>query len=214
MGKTRKRHLILLIVLFLLTGVSVQLQTERAVERKSVRLQKQLEKVPGYRHSETFYLDQGIVSVLDLDDHISAEYEKDGRRVALYVGYYLSSNKVSAAHSPLACIPAQGWTLTAPAGQLLQVGNNRVKYNSTVATRDQRRELVLYWYQAHDKTETETYKNKINTLFNLIRSEKQDHAFVRVTIPIGESGLEEARVAGREFISAFYPVFLSYVTSR
>ncbi len=213
MGKTREKGLILLIVLFLLTAISVYLRSEQVEAQKTARLEEHLVTVPGYSHAATLPLDQGTVSFLDLDDYIWTEYEKGGRRVSLYVGYYFSSDKISAAHSPLVCFPGQGWTLTVPTVQLLQVGNHSVKYDEMVASLDQRRELVLYWYQAYDKTENTIYKNKINTLFNQITGEKQEHAFVRVSIPIGESGIEEARTAGRDFVAAFYPAFLSYITS-
>jgi EpsI family protein len=78
---------------------------------------------------------------------------------------------------------------------------------------EERQELVMYWYQAHEKTVPEAYKNKLNALLNKLTGKKQEHAFIRISVPIGKSGPEEAGNVGKNFIAAFYPVFLTYVNS-
>ncbi len=74
-------------------------------------------------------------------------------------------------------------------------------------------ELVMCWYQAYEKTVPEAYKNKFNALLNKLTGKKQEHAFIRISVPIGEAGPEKARNVGKDFIAAFYPVFLTYVNS-
>ncbi|OGR16838.1 MAG: EpsI family protein, partial [Desulfobacterales bacterium GWB2_56_26] len=110
--------------------------------------------VPGYQITGTLALDPTTVSYLELDDYTQGGYKKDGSAINLYIGYYFTSDKVSAAHSPLVCFPGQGWTLTDPDTRQLQVGRHLINYAEMTATLEHHKELVLFWYQAHDKTET------------------------------------------------------------
>ena len=213
MGKKVQKKNIFLIVLLLLTSCFVYWRTEPVKAAKPIGLQTLLGPVPGYQITGTLALDPTTVSYLELDDYTQGGYKKDGSAINLYIGYYFTSDKVSAAHSPLVCFPGQGWTLTDPDTRQLQVGRHLINYAEMTATLEHHKELVLFWYQAHDKTETEIYRNKFHTLLNQITAGRQEHAFVRVSVPVGEAGLEEARLAGRAFISAFYPIFLSYVDS-
>lgn len=214
MGKKVQGKIIVLIVLLLVTSLFVYRQKAPGAAAKPTGLQTLLGPVPGYQTIGSVTLDPSIISFLDLDDYTQIGYNsKDGRALSLYIGYYFTADKVSAAHSPLVCFPGQGWSLTTPGAGQLQVGEHFVKYAEMTATLEDRKELVFYWYQAYDKTETEIYRNKLNTMLNQITAGRQEHAFVRVTVPILEAGPEEARRVGLAFISAFYPIFLGYIDS-
>jgi len=158
-------------------------------------------------------LDDHIVSFLDLDDYVQTSYEKDGRGVSLYIGYYYTLDKVSAAHSPLVCYPGQGWKINQPQEHRFIVNQHAIHYAEVTAGRGEYQELVMFWYQAHEKTAPEVYSNKLNALLNKITKKKQEHAFVRISIPLGTSSPQEAEVIGKNFIAAFYPVFLNYINS-
>ena len=84
---------------------------------------------------------------------------------------------------------------------------------SIIVTRGQTKELVLYWFQAFDKTSSDTFFQKVYALLAKILHGKQDNAFVRVSIPIYNQDTEKAFVNGTNFIDVFYPVFLGYVKS-
>ncbi len=213
MGNKKNKYIICLILLMLVAGLFVYRQPESVKVTKTPGLQSFLERVPGYQVSPATPLDDATYTLLELDDYIQTRYQRNGQVVDLYVGYYFTSDKVSAAHSPLVCFPGQGWTLSTPSQHSMQVGNNVINYEEMTATLEQRQDLVLYWYQAHEKTVTKIYQNKLNALWNQLSGKKQEHAFVRVSIPIGQSGPEESRKFGRDFMEAFYPVFLAYINS-
>lgn len=213
MGKKTEKYTLSLIVLLVLTSFFVYRPTDSVKTTKPTDLQTSLRQVPGYQVSPNIPLDDGIFTFLELDDYIQTRYLKDGRPIDLYIGYYFTLDKVSAAHSPLVCFPGQGWTITTPDEGRLQVGKNTINYAETIASLEQSQQLVIYWYQAHETTVTQIYRNKLNALVNEVTGGEQEHAFVRVSVPFGESGLEEARNIGQDFISAFYPVFLNYVNT-
>ncbi|MGB3209073.1 MAG: exosortase C-terminal domain/associated protein EpsI [Desulforhopalus sp.] len=213
MGNKKAKQLISLIILLLLTGFLVFRTTGSVEVNKLVSLQTVLGPVDGYRVSQTIPLDAAFISFLELDDYTQARYEKDGRFIDLYIGYFNSLDKISAAHSPLVCFPGQGWTVNRPSEQHIRVGQQQINYAEMTASLEDRQELVMYWYQADEKTVTKAYRNKINGVLNKLTGKKQEHAFVRVSIAMDQSGPDEARTLGRDFIKSFYPVFLTYMNS-
>jgi len=213
-GNGKEKQLISLIGLLLLAAILVYWSSNTdKVTNKPVSLQAVLGPVKGYKVLQTSPLDDAISSFLELDDYTQTRYEKDGRAIDLYIGYYFSLDKISAAHSPLVCFPGQGWAVNQPTEHSLTVNQKKVDYAEIIASLEERQELVMYWYQAHEKTETEAYKNKINALLNKLTMKKQEHAFIRISVSIGDSGPETARTIGQDFIAAFYPVFLTYINS-
>jgi len=107
-GNGKEKQLTILAVLLLLTGVLAYWSTDSVKVVKPADLQATFGPVPGYKAVEFSPLDAQTFSFLDLDDYTQTRYGKDGKSVSLYIGYYFSLDKVSAAHSPLVCFPGQG----------------------------------------------------------------------------------------------------------
>ena len=76
----------------------------------------------------------------------------------------------------------------------------------------QRKELILYWFQAFNKTTPGTFLQKIYVLWAKYRYHREDNAFVRISIPMTGQTKKEAFNTGVRFIESFYPAFLRYVT--
>ncbi len=215
-GNKKNEQLIYLSILLLVASVLVYRTSAPVKVAKPILLQALLGPVDGYRLVENSPLDEDTVRFLDLDDYTQASYEKNGGIVSLYIGYYNNLGKISAAHSPLVCFPGQGWTVANPTEGRVTVGNNEIDYAEMTASLGEQQELVLYWYQAYDKTVPTVYRNKINAVINRMTGKSQEHAFVRIAVPFvttGKFNKEEARNLGKDFISAFYPTFLSYLNS-
>ena len=216
MGRKKTVQLIVLIVVLLMTGLLAYktfIPAELPDVVKPRDLQTFFGPVDGYKIIYKSPLEQDIYKFLELDDYTSVGYANDKGTVSLYIGYYYSLDKVSAAHSPLVCFPGQGWGIDTPSMHSLKVGDHTINYAEIVATLGGRHELVMYWYQAYETTATDVYRNKINAMINKLTKKQQEHAFVRVSVPFGGTDKETARQEGIKFIKAFYPVFMGYVDS-
>ena len=77
-----------------------------------------------------------------------------------------------------------------------------------------RKELILYWYQAFDKPSSGTFLQKIYALWAKFLNRGEENAFVRISISMERQSIEEAFIAGVEFINAFYPHFLKYIKNE
>lgn len=211
MGNTKEKQLIILAILLLLTCLMVYGIPSSVRSGKKIALATYLGNIEGYATERDTALSQEVFQALDLDDYMSSTYSAANGRVSLYVGYYYSLAKVSAAHSPLVCFPGQGWAIDQPVMKTLVVGDKTIHYAEMVASILESKSLILYWYQAHHHTSPYIYQNKINTLLNKFSGKKEEHAFVRVSIPFSQMTKDNAEKMGIDFIKAFYPHFIKYM---
>lgn len=210
MGKLIDKKILTLAIIFLICGLAVYRIPETTIVEKKRSLQESLGKIAGYKLVNTVPLSQDIQETLDLDDYLFANYKGKNEYVNLYIGYYFSAAKMSAAHSPLVCLPSQGWDVDKPKMGQLSVGDNVINYAETEASTQEQTDLILYWYQSSKSTSPHIFVNKINTLFSKLTRNREEHAFVRVTVS-SSGGANDARKQAIDFIEAFYPQFLGYI---
>jgi EpsI family protein len=211
MGQISNTKIILLVFCLALTSILVYWQPDTKAAKKQLTLDELLTDIKGWRSKGLVPLDQEILGSLELDDYVN-HYLSNGREtVSLYIGYYLTSKKVGAAHSPQVCFPGQGWVLSDSENKSLKIGGEKINLTTMVASLGPRKELLIYWFQAYDLTSPETFLQKLNTLWSKFRNGRTDNAFVRVMVPLNDNSMETAYVTGVKFIEAFYPRFLEYV---
>lgn len=153
--------------------------------------------------------------MLELDDYLYAVY-KDGKdRINLYIGYYFSSDKAYSAHSPLVCYPSQGWKIVEQPRTLeIKVPPYVIHCDEIITAHGENKEIVLYWYQARQYTNTKVYKNKIDLGYNKLLKNDEQHGFVRISVAIQDSSIDETRNTAIDFIRSFYPAFIQYLLTE
>jgi EpsI family protein len=212
LGHTRERKLIILAVVFLATCFAVYDSAERGKGGAHIALKDSLGTFAGYTIDGDVDLGTDLSQYLDLDDYTFTGYRAgDGSKVTLFVGYYYSAEKVSAAHSPFACYPAHGWAIEQPVLQQLVVRGQTINYAEIVAAQEEKKELVLFWFQAYKSTTSYVFRNKIRVMWNKFATGNQDHAFVRVSVPFADSGYDTAKKTATDFMEVFYPKFIEFM---
>lgn len=208
------RKVIILVICFTLTSVLIYWQPSSKAVEKKLSLSQALSDIKGWKSNGSTPLDPRIVKSLKLDDYVNQTYSNGNNTVSLYIGYYLTTKKVGAAHSPLVCFPGQGWVLSDVEEKSLKIGKASIHLLDMLAARGQSKELVLYWFQAYDRTSPGTFLQKIYTLWAKFIHHREDNAFVRVSIPMENQAKSRAFDTGFAFINEFYPQFLKYVRER
>lgn len=165
----------------------------------------------GWKGNGPTLLDNKVMESLELDDYINQSYSNEIETVSLYVGYYLTAKKVGAAHSPLVCFPGQGWQVSDTGRESAKVGDHDIDVSVMVVSRGDVKDLIIYWFQAFDKTSSGTFLQKMQMLWSKIIHSREDNAFVRVSVSMNGRSKQDARNAGLKFINVFYPRFLEYV---
>jgi len=199
--------------MFLLTCFFVYGKKESKQVTQKPPLRHFLEKIDGFTVVNQIQLSENNYNMLALDDYTYTDYIGDNSKVNLYIGYYYSADKAYASHSPTICFPSQGWNIDSqPTTHSLTLGSHRINYEEIATSREGERELVLYWYQSRLLTNTEIYKNKIAMGYNKLTHNDEQHAFIRVAIPLKDSkSRKEGETTAKNFISAFYPKFVDFI---
>jgi len=210
-ARVSKRRIIVVIACFLISSIFVYWQPHVAPAKKGVPIGRVLANIDGWQDSGVIPLEAKIVQELKLDDYANNYFSNSRDRISLYIGYYLTSKEVGAAHSPLVCFPGQGWLLSNFEKRTLKVGENDINLMVIVASTPEKKELLVYWFQAYERTSPSTFWQKIYVLLSKYTDRREDNAFVRVTVPMDKNTEKEAYETGVRFIQAFYPVFLNYV---
>jgi len=159
-------------------------------------------------------IEKNILDELKLDDHLFRAYTNGKQTVTLYIGYYGTSRTVGAAHDPLVCFPGQGWVISDQKSAVVRLqrgGEQDVNYSVMTATKGENKELILYWFQSHGDTASGTASQKINTLIQKMKGKRGRNAFVRISVPIGQTGTDDARRLAIDFLVKFYPSFFEFI---
>jgi EpsI family protein len=211
LGHISRSKIIGVVVCFIIAAIFVYWQPDSKIAKKERSLVQNLADIEGWKNSGLIQIDNRIVNVLNLDDYVNNYFTNGDAIVSLYIGYYLTSKKVAAAHSPLVCFPGQGWDLSDFEKKSVKVGSHTINLMRIIASTPQRKELLIYWFQAHEKTSSGTFFQKINTLLSKFIDGREDNAFVRVTVPMKNMDADQTYKIGVDFIKAFYPRFLEHV---
>jgi EpsI family protein len=121
-----------------------------------------------------------------VDDHLFRVYESGGRSESLWVGYYRSQRQGAAIHSPMNCLPGNGWQPVTTERLALPLAGAAAApiVNKVVVRKGLERQLVLYWYQTSDRVTASEYWSKAYLVADAVRSGRTDIALVRIVSPL------------------------------
>jgi EpsI family protein len=166
--------------------------------------------------STNIELDQDTLAVLGAGDFLERAYRDPKRNlpyVDLFLAYFASQRAGDTIHSPQNCLPGAGWapientrvTLSPP-------GHAPFPANRYVISKAGERELVLYWFWAHDRGVASEYWAKYYLVRDSIRMNRSDGALVRLVTPMlpGESA-EEAQQRLSPFTAGIVPLLDGYI---
>jgi len=157
---------------------------------------------------------EDVLDVLRPSDYLLRVYQNpQAQDVVLFIPYFRSQRAGDAIHSPQNCLPGAGWvpienkriTLTLP-------GHVPFPANRYLIAKEDTRELVVYWYWAHDRGVASEYWAKYYLVRDSIKMNRSDGALVRISTPMnpGET-VDAAQQRLLPFASAVLPLLNDYV---
>jgi EpsI family protein len=138
-------------------------------------------------------ISQDVLDVLGQGDFLLRVYQDDSGRnsdVDLFMAYFSSQRAGDTIHSPKNCLPGAGWSpIEAGRISISSPGHAPFPANRYIIAKGVERQLVLYWYWAHDRAVASEYLAKFYLVADSIRMNRSDGSLVRVTTPLrsGES---------------------------
>jgi EpsI family protein len=165
-----------------------------------------------------------VLATLALDDHLNQFYTAGERFGHVYVGYYGSQREGASIHSPLNCMPGAGWLPIANSRLDIEVPRSAdrnapprsITVNRYIVQKGLDKQLVLYWYQSHDRVISSEYWSKAYLILDSMRLNRTDAALVRITVPFRDSdSVPDTAAEGTavEIVKAMFPFLDGFVPS-
>ena len=141
-------------------------------------------------------IDQDTLNVLGPGEFLSRVYAPSADRspsIELLMAYFPSQSTGDTIHSPMHCLPGSGWLPTETARVTVDVrGHDPFPANRVVVAKGEFRNLVLYWYWAHDRGVASEYWAKYYLVKDSIEMHRSDGALVRIITPMYEGESAQA----------------------
>jgi EpsI family protein len=133
--------------------------------------------------------------------------------VDLFMAYFPTQRAGDTIHSPKNCLPGAGWSPLESKRIAISVpGHAAFPANLYVIGKGTERQLVIYWYWAHDRGVASEYWAKFHLVADSIRMNRSDGALVRVTTPLKRG--ENANAAEERLVSfagQIVPILDNYI---
>jgi len=155
-----------------------------------------------------------VRAILGPGDFLNRTYAAaDSSSVELFIAYFASQQAGDAIHSPRNCLPGAGWIpLEVRRITIAGVDHRPLEINRYVVAKGERRLLVLYWYQAHNRVTASEYWAKWYMVLDSIQMNRRDGALVRITaLPLDGEGLKLAEQRAEEFAEQILPLLDTYI---
>ena len=161
-------------------------------------------------------IQQEVLDVLGAGDFLLRVYQDSSRRqpyVDLFLAYFPSQRTGDTIHSPKHCLPGSGWLPVESSRVTLSLpGHSPFLANRYVIAKGTDRQLVLYWYLAHDRAVASEYWAKFYLVADSIRLNRSDGSLVRVTTPLRSGETTDAAQARLISVAGkFRPLLNQYV---
>jgi EpsI family protein len=126
-----------------------------------------------------------VLDVLGKGDFLLREYQNKSAAepdVNLFLAFFPSQRAGDTIHSPKHCLPGAGWYPIESSRTMLSFPDHTpFQVNRYVIAKGTDRELVLYWYWAHNRAVASEYWAKFYLVDDSIRLHRSDGSLVRVT---------------------------------
>ena len=146
---------------------------------------------------------QSVYQALNADMHLYRHYmSKDGRQVDLYIGYYGTTKGGRSTHTPIGCLPGQGWGLLESKEITLKPSYHPegVPVNCLISSKGDTIMTTIHWYQtAGTKVISNGVRHNIQRFLGMILRNRNDGAFVRITVESDRDSAGGARRLAEAF---------------
>jgi EpsI family protein len=136
-------------------------------------------------------LDPDVLRVLAADDYVHRYYgprvpnhgertADSGSRVEMDIAYYAQPQAGAAMHSPLSCLPGNGWQVIESTTMAVPLAQGSVDVRRLLVARGADRVAMTYWFQNRGAIVGNEYRQRLQLLSNGLKGRPTDAALVRV----------------------------------
>jgi len=149
-------------------------------------------QIAGWNMTADEPLTAGILDQLKLTSYVARTYQKEGKKLDLFVAYYAQQRAGESMHSPKHCLPGSGWEIWKHDSAMVPVNGGQVKINQYSIQNGEQRMLVFYWYQSKHRIIASEYMGKILLARDALVDGRTAGSLVKITLPDTPSAPAEA----------------------
>jgi len=170
--------------------------------------------IAGWKGSDVA-IDQETLDVLGAGDFLSRVYTQGERSqpIGLFIAYFPTQRTGALIHSPKHCLPGAGWIFESSKYVDLRDANGKLhQVGEYIIANGENRQFVIYWYQAHGRSEASEYLARIHLVTDAVRMNRTDGALIRVMTPIDDlESTMDARARAEAFAARLAPMLPRFV---
>ncbi len=180
-------------------------------------VQTNLENLPMHIGSYTATTDsfsKAVYDELNADRHVYRHYRSPtGLVIDLYIGYYGTAKGGRTGHNPYACLPGAGWGIVKDFKVTLEPRGygQPVEVNGLISQKEGYYNVILHWYQTRGDIILDSgIEQNIQRFIGSIVYNRNDGAFVRVSIRTNQQGISKAKMKLKSFAEKLLPLLPKY----
>ena len=203
----KKKEFWIVLILFVLTGILINLLRYSRVESKRLPLFSSLPLQFGDWNGQEYFFSEETNQVLKADTYAFRKYTSgEGKELWLFLAYFKSQKYGSQIHSPKNCLPGSGWKIMSRKKILIKTDTGSdLKVNKLLISDKLSTEVMYYWFQTRSGIITSELGLKLDLVFNSLKRAPTDAAFVRINLPLNQLSEKEAQLMLEDFLKVFLP---------
>lgn len=183
----RKKEYWFVIGLITLVGVyCFVLRNSRVVLTKDIDFSSLPYNI-GDWYGKDVYIAPEILDVLNAEHTTLRKYtNSSGSELTFFVSYWSNQKYGSQPHSPMNCLPGNGWNILHKKVICFGKDKNGADFNvrSAVIENGKNKQFMVYWYRTRSGVLYDELSLKLNLIRNSLFQTPTDAALFRLTVPI------------------------------
>ena len=154
-------------------------------------------------------LDPEVARVLAADDYLHRYYRGPDGTIEMDVAYYSQPRVGANMHSPLNCLPGNGWQVNDVRKVALNTSEGTWPVRDTVVERRGSRFALTYWFQSRERIVGDEVTSRLYLLSDALHRRPTDATIVRLIMPTAADPTAE-----RATLAAFASKLIPEITAR
>jgi EpsI family protein len=148
-------------------------------------------------------LDPDVAKVLAADQYVHRYYNGAEGTIEMDVAYYTRPRVGANMHSPLNCLPGNGWRIADVRDMTVESGGRTWPMRELVVERGTWRYALAYWYQSRSRVVSDEMKSRLYLLADALQQRPTDSGLVRLIFPADAAAKHPDAI--RSFASLLIP---------
>lgn len=157
-------------------------------------------------------IEADVQELLKADDTLNRIYTNTANNESafLFVAFFKTQRYGQSPHSPKNCLPGSGWAPVETGSISIDVPQwqGPISANKYVVQHGDQKDVVIYWYQSHNRIVSDEYAARFWLVLDAIRYNRSDTSIVKVVVPVERDNVTSATDLGVKFIKAMFPRIL------